>query len=173
MSKWFSNLPKSSRTQLTKAMARKSKLKKKSFEELSNEELALRGIEYVNKKDAIKELEAQCKECRKPLEEYVSEEGKVLDSGSKLVVLPHADIDVHLKQTLRVSNVLLPEAMDILKENGLEECIENVPVIREDVLERLYKEGKVPDEVLKSVYAEKKSYAFSVEIKERFGDAPE
>ena len=149
------------------------KSKKKSFEELSNEELALRGIEYVNKKEAIKELEAQCKETRKPLEAAIESSGKVLDSGSKLLVLPHADVDVHLKKTLRVGKILLPEAMDIIRENDLEECIEEVPTIREDVLERLYDEGKVTDEIISKIYAEKSTFAFSVEVKERFRDEPE
>lgn len=149
------------------------KSKKKSFEELSNEELALRGIEYVNKKEAIKELEAQCKETRKPLEAAIESSGKVLGSDSKLLVLPYADVDVHLKKTLRVGKVLLPEAMDIIRENGLEECIEEVPTIREDVLERLYDEGKVTDEVISKIYAEKSTFAFSVEVKERFRDEPE
>lgn len=146
---------------------------KKSFEELSNEELALKGIEYVNKKEVIKELDLQCKECRKPLEEAISSCGRTLESGSRLLVIPHADIDVHLKQTLRVGKVLLPEAMDVLTKNGLSECIENVPTIREDVLERMYLDGKVSDEILKKLYVEKSTYAFSVELKERFGDAPE
>lgn len=151
--------------------ARKSK--KKYFEELSNEELALRGIEYANKKDAIKELEAQCKECRKPLEAYVDSEGRVLESGSKLAVLTHADVDVHLKKTLRVGKQLLPEAIDVLRAFKLDECIEEIPIVREDVIERLYSEGKIPDEVLRKVYQDKSTYAFSVEIKNRMSDAPE
>lgn len=149
------------------------KPKKKSFEELSNEEIALRGIEYANKKDAIKELEAQCKECRKPLEAYIDSEGRVLESGSKLVVIPHADVDVHLKKTLRVGKQLLPEAIDVLRENGLDECIEEIPTVREDVIERLYSEGKISDELLKTIYQSKSTYAFSVEIKNRMTDAPE
>lgn len=147
--------------------------KKKSFEELSNEEIALCGIEYANKKGAIKELEAQCKECRKPLEAYIDSEGRVLESGSKLAVLTHADVDVHLKKTLRVGKQLLPEAIDVLRENGLDECIEEIPTVREDVIERLYSEGKISDELLKKIYQDKSTYAFSVEIKNRMGDAPE
>lgn len=147
--------------------------RKKSYDELSNEDLALKGIEYVNKKNAIKELDTQCKECRKPLEAAIVSSGKVLASGSRLLVLPHADVDVHLKQTLRVGKVLLPEAIDVLKECGLEECIEEVPTIREDVLESLYAAGKVTDETLKRIYASKESYAFSVELKERMSDSPE
>lgn len=147
--------------------------KRKSFTELSNEDIALRGIEYVNKKAAIKELESQCKECRKPLEAYIDSNGRVLESGSKLAVIPHADVDVHLKKTLRVGKVLLPEAIDVLRDNGLDECIEEVPIIREDILEQLYLSGKVSDEILRSVYQEKSTYAFSVELKEKFSDGPE
>lgn len=149
------------------------KLRRKSFEELSNEEIALHGIEYANKKDAIKELESQCKECRKPLEAYVDSEGRVLPNGSKLAVLTHADVDIHLKKTLRVNKLLLPEAIDVLRENGLDECIEEIPTVREDVIERLYLEGKISDELLKTIYQSKSTYAFSVEIKNRMCDAPE
>lgn len=146
--------------------------KKKSYEDLSNEELSLKGIDYANKKMAIKELEAQCKECRKPLEAAVSA-GRVTESGSRLLVLPHADVEVHLKQTLRVGKVLLPEAIDVLKENGLEECIEEVPTIREDVIENLYNAGKISDEVLTRIYKSKETYAFSVELKDKMGHSPE
>lgn len=142
----------------------------KTLDTLSNEQLALQGIDFANKKAAIKELDAQCKEIRKPLEQAVMSSGKETSGGSKLLILPYADKDVHLKETLRVGKVLLPEAMDVLKANGLEECIENVPTIREDVLERLYEEGKVSDEVLTQVYAEKTSYAFSVDVKPHFNE---
>lgn len=148
-------------------------VKRKSAEFLSNEELALRGIEYYNKKEAIKELEAQCKSCRKPLEEYIDSEGKTLESGSKLAVLSHADVDVHLKKTLRVGKQLLPEAIEVLRENGLDECIEEVPMVREDIVERFYSEGKISDELLTKIYQEKSTYAFSVDLKSRMCDAPE
>lgn len=141
---------------------------KKALEELSNEQLALQGIDFVNKKQAMKELDAQCKEIRKPLEAAVMKSGRTLDSGSKILVVPYADKDVHIKETLRVGKVLLPEAMDVLRENGLDECIEEVPTIREDVLERLYEEGKVSDEVLQKIYAEKSSWAFSVDLKPHY-----
>lgn len=147
--------------------------RKKSFEELSNEEIALRGIEYANKKDAIKELELQCKECRKPLEAYIDAEGRTLETGSRLAVIPHADVDVYLKKTLRVGKQLLPEAIDILRAYKLDECIEEIPTVREDVIERLYIEGKISDDILKKIYQDKSSYAFSVELKSRMSDAPE
>lgn len=147
--------------------------KKSDFSELSNEQIALKGIEYANKKDIAKELDKQCKELRKPLEEYLSVSGKELPSGSFLAVVSHADVDVHLKKTLRVSKVLLPEAFDVLTACGCSECIENVPTIREDVLERLIDEGKIDEDTIRKIYELKKSYAFSVELKDRMPDAPE
>lgn len=154
-------------------MPKIKKSRKRLYEDLSNEEIALRGIEYANKKEAIKELEAQCKECRKPLESYIDSNGKILESGSKLAVLTHADVDVYLKKILRVGKQLLPEAIDVLRENGFDECIEEIPTIREDVIERLYFEGKISDDLLKLIYQDKSTYAFNVEIKNRMGDAPE
>lgn len=141
--------------------------------EINNEELPLIGIDYVNKKDAIKELEAQCKTLRVPLENYVKTTGRTLSNGSRLAVVSHADVDVHIKQTLRTGKVLLPEAIDVLRANGLDECIENIPTVREDVIERLYDEGKISDEILSAIYRSKDTYAFSVELKERMHDAPE
>ena len=141
---------------------------KKSATSLDNETLALLGIDFFNKKQVIKELETQCKEIRKPLEEAAMSSGCSLASGSKVLVIPHADADVHIKETLRVGKVLLPEAVDVLRENGFDECVENVPTIREDVNERLYDSGKLSDEILQKIYASKQSYAFSVEVKSRF-----
>ena len=133
---------------------------------LDNEQLALQGVEFFNKKAAIKELEAQCKDIRKPLEEVVMTSGRETESGSKILVIPFADKEVHLKETLRVSKVLLPEAIEVLHEHGLDECVENVPTVREDVIERLYEAGEISSELLKRIYAEKPSWAFSVNLKD-------
>lgn len=147
--------------------------KKKKGQVYDETELALIGIDYVNKKKVVKELETQIKTLRTPLESFVVEHGKELESGSKLSVIPYTDVDVHLKQTFRAGKVLRAEAIEVLTENHLEECIENVPIVREDVIERLYEAGKISDEVISKLFAEKSTYAFSVEIKEKFKDAPE
>lgn len=135
------------------------------------EVIALKSIEYANKKETIRELEAQCKECRKPLESYIDNDGRVLGNGSKLAVIPYVDVDVHLKKTLRTGKQLTPDAISILLENGLEECIENVPTVREEVVEKLYLDGKITPELLQKIYTEKHSYAFSVDIKKRLDGA--
>lgn len=144
---------------------------KRTIPALTNEQAVLQALDYYNKKAAIKELDSQCKEIRKPLEERVMKEGATAANGSKALILPYADKEVHIVETLRTGKMLLPEAIDVLKENGLEECIENVPTIREDVLERLYDEGKVSIEVLRKIYAEKNTWAFSVNVKPRYEEA--
>ena len=142
---------------------------KETTSDVSQESLALMGIDYVNKKDAIKELTNQCAELRTSLEEAVETKGKVDAKGSKLLVIPHADVEVHLKQTLRSSSVLRAEAFEVIKELGLEEeCVENVPTIREDVVERLYDSGKISDKDLQRIFAEKETYAFSVSLKAKY-----
>lgn len=132
----------------------------------NNEEVALTGIYYYNKKAAIKKLEGELKKDRVILESYIDSCGVETTSGSVLAVLPYADKEVTLKNTLRVSKVLLPEAIDVLTKNGLSACVETVSVVREDVLEALYLSGKVTPEVLQKVYTEKSSYAFSVDVKD-------
>lgn len=135
----------------------------------SNEDIALLGIEYVNTKEQIKSLDKHCKDDLRPiLENALETSGRTTESGSVLAVVTHGDMDVHITNTLRTGKVLLPEAMDVLKENGLEECIETVEVIREDVLERLYDEGKVSNEVLKKLYRETSNYAFGVKLKKHY-----
>ena len=59
---------------------------KKSTTPLDNEQLALQGIEFYNKKVAIKELEGQCKTIRQPLEDAVMSSGRETDKGSKVLV---------------------------------------------------------------------------------------
>ena len=137
----------------------------KSVGEQTPEQIALLGIQYDNLKSQIKAMDNECKNLRKPLESYLDANGKTLESGSRLVVVNHADVDVHLKQTLRVGKVLLPEAEDVLRKNHLEECLETTTIVREDVIERLYSEGKISDKVLAQLYAEKPSFAFSVDVK--------
>lgn len=144
------------------------KKKTKSGGAYSNEDIALLGIDYVNTKEQIKELDKRCKDMRPAFEHFLSEFGRETETGSVVAVVTHADTDVVFTNTLRTGKTLLPEAMDVLKENGLEECIETVEVIREDVLERLYEEGKLSDAILKQVYKDTSSFAFGVKLKKHY-----
>lgn len=146
--------------------------KKRTPNKLSSEEVALLGIQFNKNKDAIKGLESENKKLREPLEVYLQENGSVPneEAGHRVCVISHADVDVILKYTHRVTQVLQPDAMDILRGEGLDEAIETVEVIREDVIERLYQEGKISDEVLRSLYAPKASDAFSVSVKGKFDE---
>lgn len=137
----------------------------------SVEEVALSGFDYVNKKEQIKLIEKEIAKIRPSLESYLSVEGKTLEGGSILAVIPYADKEVHLRNTLRESNVLLPEAIDVLKKSGLKECIEKVEVVRDDIIARKYDAGEISDDVMKQLYKVKGSYAFSVTVKNRFDEA--
>lgn len=145
--------------------------KKKVKTNATSEEVALKGIAYVNTKDQIKTLEGECKELRKPLEAFLDEFGRTTESGSILAVVTHGDKDVCLHKTLRTGKTLLPEAQSILESNGFKECVEMVPTVREDVIERLYEEGKIPDSLLQQIYQEKSSFAFSVDLKPHYDEA--
>ncbi len=146
--------------------------KKKVANSLSSEEVALLGIQFDKNKNSIKELESANKKIREPLEAYLQENGTVPneESGHRVCIISHADVDVTLKYTHRVSQILQPDAMDVLRANKLDEAIETVEVIREDVIERLYEEGKISDEVLRSLYVPKASDAFSVSVKGKFNE---
>lgn len=144
------------------------KMKKDLQQKATAEEIALLGIDYANKKTQIKVIDSECKKQRVTLESYLKANGVETPNGSINSVIQHADMDVVLKNTLRTSYVLLPTAVEVLLENGLGECIENVPIVREDVLSQMHSEGKVPDGVLQKVYQVNKSYAFSVEVKPRY-----
>ena len=140
---------------------------KKKLVNLNSEQTALCGFSYVNKKEQVSQLNKEIKELRVPLEQYMDANEKEISGGSKVYILPHADMEVVLKRTLRSSAELLPNATDILRENGLTDCLESVVIVREDRLQAMYEAGKVPDEIMKKVYASKDSYAFSVSLQKK------
>ena len=143
---------------------------KKQSKSLTAETAALTAIQFAKNKDAIKSLEATNKKLREPLEDYLTENGSVPneEAGHRVCVLYHADQEVVLKYTHRVSAVLQPDAIDILKREGITEPVETIEVVREDVIQRLYDEGRISDELLKELYAQKSSDAFSVTLKDKF-----
>ena len=134
---------------------------------------ALLAIKFDNNKKAIKTLEDENKKLRIPLEAYLLENGTIPneESGHRVAILNHADVQVTLKHTHKVTHVLQPDAVEILKKNKLKEAIETVEVVREDVIERLYEEGKISDKVMSSLYAAKESDAFSVSVKGKFDES--
>lgn len=134
----------------------------------SNEEIALLGIAYVDAKNQIKDLDKRCKDMRPAFEHFLTESGRTTETGSVVAVVTHAGTDVVFTNTLRTGKTMLPEAIDVLRSNGLEECIETVEVIREDVIERLYDEGKITDDVLKQLYKDTSSFAFGVKLKKHY-----
>ena len=149
---------------ILKDMAKIRSKKSAETKQPSQEEVALLGINYVKGKEEIKKINNALGKVRVPLENYMDANQQELPNGSYLCQIPHADVVVNLKRTLRNGKELVPEAEDILRANGLEDCIENVPTIREDRIEALYQAGKISDEILQKIYVAKPSYAFSVSL---------
>lgn len=128
------------------------------------------AVKFDSNKKAIKQLEDENKELRKPLEDYLTQNGVVPneETGHRICVLEHADAEITLKYTHKVSAILQPNAVEFLKVNGFDEAVETIEVVREDVIERLHLEGKLSDKQLKELYATKESDAFSVSVKNKF-----
>lgn len=131
------------------------------------ETIALQAIEFDTCKKESKKYSDHCNELKAPLEQYVDAYCHVTPKGHKVVELTHADMDITLTKTLRTSAVFVPEAIDILKKHKLTECIEKVEVVRDDIVQRMYEEGKISDELLSQLCQTKENYAFSVSVKPR------
>lgn len=147
---------------------------KRKEEQPDKKGIALKGLEYDALKKSEKEIKTKIADCRVPLEEAVKTFGLKLPTGSIKMDIPYAGVTVSLNQTLRVSSVLLPEAIEIMQKDPLlKQCVEDVPTIRLDRLEALVEKSKVPDDVLKKLFAPVESYAFSVKIKKGVPDEME
>ena len=128
------------------------------------ETTALQGIRYCDLKGNIKRFESEVKKLRAPLERFLEDHGE-----DNKVCVSHADVDVILKHTLRVSKVLNDNAIDVLRAKGLSSCIKTIEVVDEEALEAMYAAGKLSDADIQELYSAKTSKAFSVEVKNQFG----
>lgn len=128
------------------------------------ETTALQGIRYCDLKGNIKRFEGEVKKLRAPLEKFLEDHGE-----DNKVCVSHADVDVILKHTLRVSKVLNDNAIDTLRAKGLSSCIKTIEVVDEEALEAMYAAGKLSDADIQELYSAKTSKAFSVEVKNQFG----
>ena len=128
------------------------------------ETTALQGIRYCDLKGNIKRFEGEAKKLRAPLERFLEDHGE-----NNKVCVSHADIDVILKHTIRVSKVLKDNAIDVLRAKGLSSCVKTIEVVDEEALEAMYAAGKLSDDDIQDVYSAKTSKAFSVEVKNQYG----
>lgn len=128
------------------------------------ETTALQGIRYCDLKGNIKRFEGEVKKLRTPLEKFLEDYGE-----NNKVCVSHADVDVILKHTVRVSKVLKDDAIDVLRSKGLSSCIRTIEIVDEGAIEGLYAAGKLTDSDIKEIYDAKVSKAFSVEVKNQYG----
>lgn len=141
---------------------------KKKTPTASAQDVALLGVNYIALKQEQKRLDDEAKAIRPVLENYLEQNLSEDSKGHQFAVVMHADKEVILQKTLRVGSVLRAEALDVLKELNLHECIETVEVVREDVVEQLHAQGKITDKQLSRIFAMKKNYAFSVKLNDKF-----
>lgn len=133
---------------------------------LTDEEaIALQGIRYCDLKGNVKRFEGEIKKLRGPLEQYLDEHKK----DGCTVCVSHADVDVVLKHTARVSKVLKDDAIETLRARGLSSCIKTIEVVDESAIEDLYAAGRLSDSDIKEIYDAKISRAFSVEVRNQYG----
>lgn len=134
---------------------------------LTDEEaIALQGIRYCDLKGNVKRFEGEIKKLRGPLEQYLEEH----KGGGNTVCVSHADVDVVLKHTARVSTkVLKDDAIETLRARGLTSCIKTIEVVDESAIEDLYAAGRLSDSDIKEIYDAKISKAFSVEVRNQYG----
>ena len=137
------------------------------------EQVAREAFRFVENKKTISYLDTENKKIRPTLEKYVADKGSVDSNGSSAAVIEYADKLVVLKQTCRNRASVLPNALEELKKAGLSECIETVEIVREDIVAELYAAGKINKRLMKKLFGNVSTFAFSVDVKKRFADPDE
>lgn len=128
-------------------------------------EIGAKAIIFVGIKESIKKLNGELKPIDGELREYLSNAFVEDAKGNQVCVVKHAGKEVFLTNTRRVSTVMRSGAEDVLKRH-LPKALEKVTVIRDDVVEEAYQKGEIGLDVIKQIYAEDVSYAFSVKVKD-------
>lgn len=133
---------------------------------VKEEGLALLAIKYDNLKTAEKELKKEMTITREPLEEAVKS-ADPLPSGSKQMNLAYAGKEIVLKHTLRNGKSLTSDAVQILEDAGLDECVEKSPYVLVERVEAMFNAGRIPLEVMERVFRPTEGWAFSVSVKDK------
>ena len=128
------------------------------------EAVALKALQYYAVNEKVKEMTKEATSLKTDLKKDVHKFGTELPSGSKAIQIDYADKRITLNESFRPLAKTVPEAMDILRDAGITDCITTETFLRDDILEEMVKAGKVPDEVMKKLYVVKPSYAFTVKV---------
>lgn len=135
---------------------------------LSDEELGTLAADYISKQEEAKSLKKDTDEVKSTLDEQVKNHGAVNPKGHKVLVADYNDKEYIIMNERRVSNSLVPEALDLIRKHlpkeDAEYIIEQQPVLRVDRLEELIKKGKIKNEVLVKLFTESESFAFKVKV---------
>lgn len=138
--------------------------------DLNRSEAYKKAVEFIEKNEQVKTLNKEIAPLKEELKQSTSDHGEVLDpnKGHQVLTLEGSKGTVVLTNTCKVSTILRPSALEVIKENfstkEIKDLIEKVEVVRDDVLEQMVKEGRVPDHVVKKLYKTEDTYAFSGKI---------
>lgn len=138
--------------------------------DLNKSEAYKKAFDFIEKNEQVKSLNKEIAPLKEELKEATSNHGVVLDpnKGHQILTLEGSKGTVVLTNTCKVSTTLRPSALEVIKENfsskEIKDLIEKVEIVRDDVLEQMVKEGKVPDHIVKKLYKTDDTYAFSGKI---------
>lgn len=129
----------------------------------TNIELYAKAAEFVKLKSDVDRAAKRLDELKKDLRllvDVVSADG----SGHKILVLKNGTNAIELKQTLRITTTIRPDALPLLKEHGFDKAVELVEVVRNDVLEIMVTDGEIPEELYAELFAKRENYAFTAKV---------
>lgn len=129
----------------------------------TNIELYAKAAEFVKLKSDVERATKRLDELKKDLRLLV-EPSTPDSSGHKLLVLKNGTNAIELKQTLRITTTIRPDALTVLKENGYDKAVELVEVVRNDVLELMVTDGEIPEDLYEELFSKKENYAFTAKV---------
>lgn len=128
--------------------------------------MGVKALAYLELQAKEKKIQEEKKVVRTDLEDYVTVHGKTTDKGHRIVITEHAGQKCEVKQELRTTAVLTPDAIEVLRKEVSREVfdrvVEEVAIVRDDALSVLIQNGDIPEEVAEKLFIMKENFAFKV-----------
>lgn len=122
---------------------------------------------FLSKKERVKTLNKEIAPLQEQLKNAVTKKGTVKDEekGHQTLVLNGDGDNIVLTNTCKVSTILKPSALEVIKSSltpqQVKQVVEKIEVVRTDVLEQLIQEGKIKAAVVKKLFTTEDNYSFS------------
>lgn len=134
------------------------------------QDILKKAIEFSGHDTKAKEFAKKADKLKKDLKTFLEgnpDRAITTDKGHVVLTLEKDSFNVQLQLTARVTTSLVPEAVNII-QNKLPKrkgsLLEEVTVIRQDRLQELILEDKIPAEIVDSLYVENTNYSFTSKI---------